>query len=254
MHHASCFIHQTSTFNLSPQILSDMACPLEVNNMKGMFITFEGIEGCGKTTQIRLLDEHLKRKGFDTLLTREPGGTPIGEKIRSVLLNSAHTNMSPRTELLLYEASRNQHIFEKIAPAIGNGKIVLCDRYADATTAYQGTARRIQPEVVEEIHRVATGGLMPDITMLLDCPAEIGLSRARSRNEKDPNAASMDRFEREEMDFHERVRNGYLNIARREPNRVRVIDATTDVETMHRHIVEEVEKLLRANEELRAKN
>lgn len=215
--------------------------------MKGLFISFEGTEGSGKTTQIRLLDEHLRGRGFETFLTREPGGTEIGERIRSVLLSSKHEGMAPMTELLLYAASRHQHIVEKILPAIEAGKIVLCDRYADATTAYQGSARRIATSTIEEMHRLATEGLMPDLTLLLDCPANIGLARARDRNANDPDGRGMDRFEREKMDFHERVRKGYLSIAKREPKRFKVIDATLDIDNMHRQIVDEVEKILKDN-------
>ncbi len=213
--------------------------------MKGIFITFEGIEGCGKTTQIQLLDKHLKDSGHPTLLTREPGGTPIGEKIRSILLDSRNNNMSPRTELLLYTAGRNQHIVEKIQPALEAGKIVLCDRYADATTAYQGAARDIDSNIIEEIHKVATGGLMPVLTFLLDCPAELGLGRARARNQTDSTAGTLDRFEQEEMDFHERVRQGYLNIAKREPERVQIIDATLSPDKMQNEIIEIIQNKLR---------
>ncbi|MBT3182265.1 MAG: dTMP kinase [Deltaproteobacteria bacterium] len=202
-----------------------------------MFITFEGIEGCGKTTQIHLLNKHLCDSGHSTLLTREPGGTPIGERIRSILLDSKNDNMSPRTELLLYTAGRNQHIVEKIQPALDEGKIVLCDRYADATTAYQGAARKIDSSIIEEIHKVATGGLMPVFTFLLDCPAEVGLGRARARNETDSTAGTLDRFEQEKMDFHERVRQGYLNIAKREPERMIIIDATLNPDAMHEKII-----------------
>lgn len=213
--------------------------------MKGFFITFEGTEGSGKTTQIRMLDEYLRNRGFATFLTREPGGTEIGERIRSVLLNSKHEGMAPMTELLLYAASRYQHIVEKILPAIEAGKIVLCDRYADATTAYQGSARRIVATTIDEIHRLSTEGLIPNLTFLLDCPAKTGLARARERNARDPEGRGMDRFEREELDFHERVRQGYLSIAKMELKRFKIIDATLDINTMHRMIVDEVEKILK---------
>ena len=211
--------------------------------MKGIFISFEGIEGSGKSTQIKMLNEHIVACGRKTVLTREPGGTEIGEKIRLILLDSSHTNMSPRAELFLYEASRNQHLFEVIQPALKRGDIVLCDRYADATTAYQGAARKISGEVIEEAHRIATESLMPDVTFLLDLPAENGLHRARSRNADDPDMATQDRFENEKIEFHKRVRQGYLDLAKREPSRVRIIDATQDISNIYKDILSEVSKL-----------
>ena len=204
--------------------------------MKGTFITFEGIEGCGKTTQIKLLAEALRGDGRDIVLTREPGGTTIGERIRSVLLDSAHRQMAPIAELLLYAAARNQHVEEVIIPSLEAGKTVLCDRYADATTAYQGAAREIDPEVLRAVHDVATEGLWPKLTVLLDLPASEGLGRARDRNLRDAEASREDRFEREAMDFHERVRTGYLAIAKREPKRFAVIDASGKAEEVQGRI------------------
>lgn len=212
--------------------------------MKGIFITFEGIEGCGKTTQIRLLADHLRQKGRDVTLTREPGGSLIGDKIRAILLNPVHEGMTSVTELLLYAAARNQHIEEVIRPAIKKGGVVLCDRYADATAAYQGAARKIAPKIISEVHRIATGGLMPDITILLDCPPEEGLARARERNETDTVSQGEDRFEREGLKFHRRVRKGYLKIAKKEPRRVFVVDATKSSHEMHSKIVQIIEKKL----------
>jgi dTMP kinase len=208
--------------------------------MKGTFITFEGIEGCGKTTQIKLLAEALRGDGRDIVLTREPGGTTIGERIRSVLLDSAHRQMAPIAELLLYAAARNQHVEEVIMPSLEAGKTVLCDRYADATTAYQGAAREIDPEVLRAVHDVATEGLWPGLTVLLDLPASEGLGRAMDRNLRDAEASREDRFEREALDFHERVRAGYLAIAKREPKRFAVIDATGSTEEVHERILSAV--------------
>jgi dTMP kinase len=213
--------------------------------MKGFFITFEGIEGSGKTTQIKLLDEYLRRLGYKTILTREPGGTPIGERIRDILLDAENHNMSSEAELFLYAASRNQHIHEKILPALSDGAVVLCDRYSDATEAYQGAARKIDMAKIRAVHEIATSGLMPDITFLTDCPAALGLGRARKRNAADKSLNSMDRFEREELDFHERVRQGYLAIAKREPHRVKVVDASKGEETMHRDVVAAMEAFLK---------
>ncbi len=205
--------------------------------MAGIFITFEGIEGCGKTTQIKLLDDELRRMGFSTILTREPGGTPISERIRAILLDPASSKISPKTELLLYAAGRNQHICEVISPAIAAGKIVLCDRYADATTAYQGAARDIAPEIIESVHKIATDGLMPDLTILLDCDVEVGLSRAIKRNSEESISGSGDRFEREKIEFHQRVREGYLKISASEPARVKVFDATEEPSVIHSQIL-----------------
>ncbi len=210
--------------------------------MKGIFITFEGIEGSGKSTQIKLLARHLAQLGRDALLTREPGGTKIGEKIRSVLLDASHQGMTPITELMLYAAARRQHVEEVIEPALREGRIVLCDRYADATTAYQGAARRIDPALIKAVHQVATGGLMPELTLLLDLPAKGGLARAIERNANDNTEPGHDRFEREAIEFHERVRAGYLAIAREEPKRVIVIDAQGSAEELHKKISAIVEK------------
>jgi dTMP kinase len=216
--------------------------------MKGTFITFEGIEGCGKTTQIKMLAEVLRGNGRDIVLTREPGGTTIGERIRSVLLDAAHRQMAPIAELLLYAAARNQHVGEVILPALEAGKTVLCDRYADATTAYQGAARNIDPAVLRSVHEVATEGLWPALTVLLDLPASEGLGRARERNLKDAEASREDRFEREALEFHESVRAGYLAIAKAEPKRFAVIDASGSTEEVHDRILSAIKSFF-ANHE-----
>ena len=202
--------------------------------MKGLFITFEGIEGCGKTTQIELFADHLRKEGKEVLLTREPGGTAIGDEIRKILLKPEHTKMSPKAELLLYAAARAQHVAEKIRPATQQGTIVLSDRYADASTAYQGGARKLSLDLLKSLHQLATDNLMPNITFLLDLPANVGLGRARSRNEA---TGHEDRFENEELAFHEIVRAGYLNIARAEPKRVIVINASHGVDEIHSEII-----------------
>ena len=186
---------------------------------KGFFITFEGVEGCGKTTQIRRLHQHLVQLGRDVVVTREPGGTPVAEAIRSILLDCAHAGMRPMTELLLYAAARAQHVAEVIAPALEAGKTVLCDRFADSTTAYQGAGRGVEPETVALVHRLATSGVWPDITIVLDVPPEIGLARANS-------SCGPDRIEQESIEFHRRVREGFLELARQDPARVIVIDGT----------------------------
>lgn len=206
--------------------------------MKGKFITFEGIEGCGKSTQIELFAEYLRSKGHKVLVTREPGGTEIGDQIREILLHPGNTSISPKTELLLYAAARAQHVEEKILPALKAGNAVLSDRYADATTAYQGAARNLPPDILKQLHLIATGNLVPDITFLLDLPAEVGLNRAKSRNEEEGHE---DRFENERIEFHEKVREGYLAVAKAEPDRVIVIDAAGTVEETYDCIIEEFE-------------
>jgi len=214
-------------------------------NMAGLFITFEGIEGCGKTTQIRLLEDFLKLRSHDVVLTREPGGTRIGDQIRKILLSVENKGMFPVAELFLYAAARNQHVEEVIQPALKDGRIVLCDRFADATTAYQGAARRIERDFLDQVHKIATSGLKPDLTILLDLPAEAGLKRAWDRNEKEKITGKEDRFEQEACDFHERVRAGYLEIAREEPCRVKVINALEPVDSVHQRIVQEVMKIVK---------
>ena len=214
--------------------------------MLGMFITFEGIEGSGKSTQIRLLEGYVRGKGLPVVLTREPGGTTIGDEIRRVLLTPSSAHMDPIAELLLYEAARSQHIVEVIRPALAEGKVVLCDRYADATTAYQGAARDIDMDVVMALHRIATGNLFPDLTVLIDCPVEWGLNHAVRRNRELDLAGSEDRFEREAHEFHERVRAGYLAIAKREPDRVKIVDGTRSIEDVHEDVLKIVEASLGA--------
>lgn len=230
--------HQSLNFTCQGWRLSDK--PLKV---RGMFITFEGIEGSGKTTQIKLLAESFENKGEKVVLTREPGGTDIGDKIRAILLDPANCRMTELTELFLYAAARNQHINEVIRPAIDEGRIVLCDRYADATEAYQGAARKIDSKIIEEIRLIATDGLKPDLTILLDLSAEEGLLRARSRNERHSLEAKEGRFEAEESLFHERVREGYLAIARKEPGRVKVVNASRHNSLIHQEILAIVQSL-----------
>ncbi|MBI2092550.1 MAG: dTMP kinase [Deltaproteobacteria bacterium] len=198
--------------------------------MRGKFITFEGIEGCGKTTQIKLLDEYLRKKGFETVLSREPGGTKIGDKIRAILLDPEHKEMTPLAELFLYEASRAQHVNELINPAVESGKVILCDRFADSSAAYQSAARLLPKDLVDELNNIAIAGIKPDLTVILDINPEEGLKRAHVRGKPD-------RFEQEKMDFHERVRNGYLALAKKEPKRFIVINGRKTVEEIHKEII-----------------
>ena len=178
-----------------------------------MFITFEGPEGSGKSTQVRLLAAYLRQRGLAVEVTREPGGTSIGDQIRDVLHDTANTAMSPTAEMLLYSASRAQLIAEVILPALSSGKIILCDRYADSTMAYQGYGRGLDREMLETLTKIATGGLVPDLTLLLDLDVSRGLSRRRSQGEE------MNRLDLEAIAFHERVRAGYLALAAAEPER-----------------------------------
>ncbi len=194
----------------------------------GQFITFEGVEGCGKTTQIRLLAEALRQTGKTVILTREPGGCPISDKIRHILLDAENSSMTPAAELLLYAAARAQHIAEVIAPALSSGSIVLCDRFIDATVAYQGYGRALDLQQITLLNTMVASGYRPDLTILLDCPAETGLKRAIDRIEKnsadDATTLREERFEKESIDFHKRVREGYLNLAQQESDRFVVID------------------------------
>jgi dTMP kinase len=194
----------------------------------GFFITFEGIEGCGKTTQLRLLKERLEAAGEKVTSTREPGGCPIADKMRAILLDAENSAITPLSELLLYAAARAQHVQEVIAPALELGEIVLCDRFTDATVAYQGHGRGLDLATIEELNRLATGGVEPKLTLLIDCPVQVGLSRALARIES-TSGAREERFELESVRFHERVREGYLTLAAAYPERFVVIDGSQDV-------------------------
>ena len=207
------------------------------------FITFEGIEGSGKTTQVRLLSEHLAGKGVQHVVTREPGGTILGEKIRTLLLDPQSKGMVPISELLLYGAARSQHIEEIIEPALAEGKVVLCDRFIDATVAYQGHGREIPLNVIRVVNSLASADIKPDLTILLDLDPEKGLARARARNQI-AGATSTTRFDDEEIAFHRRVREGYLEIAREDPSRVRVVSAEPPAEKVAKQIIGHVNRRL----------
>jgi len=207
---------------------------------RGMFISLEGVEGCGKSTQAKSLAEYVAKLGYSVVLTHEPGGTPIAEQIREMLLEPRHTDMTNITELLLYLASRAQHVGQLIRPALAEGKVVICERFSDATFAYQGYARGLDLNPLEQVNRMATGGLEPDLTLLLDMEVEDGLSRKRG------GGYTLDRLESESVDFHNKVREGYLTIARRWPQRVKVIDAEGSIEDVHLRIRECVDQRLRS--------
>ena len=208
-----------------------------------LFITFEGIEGCGKTTQIGHLTSFFKKARRPFLLTREPGGTGVGEKIRQILLSSDNAGLEPMAELFLYVADRIQHYRQVILPALRQGKVVLCDRFADATTVYQGFGRGLDLVWIEEIHSRALENAKPDLTFLLDLPVEVGLKRAWKRLKKDQTGE--DRFEKEALDFHRRIREGYLILARKEPSRIIVLDGMKDEQTLHGEIVSHLPDALR---------
>ncbi len=198
--------------------------------MNGLFISLEGIEGTGKSTQAELLAEHLRKRGFTVVKTAEPGGTRISLKIRELLLSTDNINMDPLTELLLYNAARVQHVKEIIMPAIQRGDVVITDRFSDSTMAYQGFGRGIDPKLIDSLDMIATGRLRPHLTILLDVDVATGLRRNRA-------ADKIDRLELEEISFHERVREGFIRIAAKEPQRIRLVDCSGDIETVHKKVV-----------------
>lgn len=196
-----------------------------------MFITFEGIEGCGKTTQLRRLAQRLP----DAVITKEPGGTPTADRIRAILLETSST-IDPVAEVLLFAASRRQNVVEVIKPALQAGRVVLCDRYTDATLAYQGFGRRLDLDRLRWLNDWATLSLQPDLTLLFDLPEEVGLKRARRRNDVAP--VDEGRFESEDLRFHRRVREGYLSLAQAEPKRYAVIDGNGTEEEVFDRMIE----------------
>ncbi len=209
---------------------------------RGKFITFEGLDGTGKSTQMRKLAAVLRHAGYKVIETREPGGTPTAEKIRKVLLDSGTAGLDPMAEMALMFASRAQHIAEVIAPGLASGAIVLCDRFTDSTEAYQGSGRRLGSDAVLELHRVLCGDLQPDLTFLLDSDPQASLNRARRRNERDARNSAHghdeNRFEREKRSFFMRVHNGYMAIAKREQTRVVVINARGTPAQTHQKIMD----------------
>ncbi len=216
---------------------------------RGKFITFEGLDGTGKSTQMRKLAGALRQAGHKVVETREPGGTVTGEKIRKVLLDSGTSGLDPKAEMALMFASRAQHIAEVIEPGLAGGAIVLCDRFTDSTEAYQGSGRKLGSGPVLALHEVLCGGLQPDLTLLLDSNPHTSLSRARRRNELEAKSSNRghdeNRFERETRAFFARVREGFAAIAAREPGRVQVIDARGTPGQTHQKILEIVRKKLR---------
>ena len=208
---------------------------------RGIFITMEGPDGSGKSTQIELLKKFLEEEGYDTLITREPGGTEISEAIRKIILNKDYVAMSPVTEMLLYASARAQLIAELVGPTLEEGKAVISDRFVDSSLVYQGIARGIGIEKVYEVNRLAIGEYMPDVTFLLDLPAEVGISRKKDQKE-------LDRMELESLEFHKNVAEGYRKMGRRFPDRITTIDATLPIDEISSLIKESVRDILKSSE------
>ena len=210
----------------------------------GLFITFEGVEGCGKSTQTRLLVEHLEARGIEVVLTREPGGTALGERLREILLDVGQTGMRAETELFLYLASRAEHVAHVIAPALTRGAVVISDRFGDASVAYQGGGRGLGADLVRSLNETATGDVKPDISFLLDLDAGEGLGRLDGRIQEGGEVASRDRIESEAIEFHGTVRQTYLDEAARDPERFAVLDARGHIEELAREIASRVDDRL----------
>ncbi len=208
---------------------------------KGLFISFEGGEGAGKSTQIRILAETLRSRGLEVVVTREPGGSPGAEAIRHVLLSGAAEAFGVRMEAMLFAAARSDHVEEVIRPALESGAVVLCDRFLDSSRVYQGTTGNLETDFIETLQRIAVDGTMPDLTLIFDIPAVDGLARARKRAD---DGAAPDRFEKEELETHEKRREAYLDIALNEPRRCRIVDARQPQERVTEDVLSMVEPLL----------
>lgn len=206
--------------------------------MAGFFITFEGIDFCGKTTQARRLSSYLRRKGYKVILVREPGGDKIAERIRRILLSKKNTEMTALAELLLYEAARSQLTQRVILPALEEGKVVICDRYSDSSLAYQGYGRGLHKRMIKNLNHVSTLGLLPDLTLLLDVPVAISLKRRKREKRK------KDRLERERFEFHQRIREGYLSLARQNRKRIKVVDGTARIDITCQEVRKVVDSFL----------
>jgi dTMP kinase len=215
-----------------------MKAPAQRKAKFGIFLSFEGGEGAGKTTQIAKLAHALEAAGHTVVVTREPGGSTIANRIRSLLLDPKMKNLVPLAELFLYEASRAQHVADTIRPALENGHTVICDRFADSSVVYQGVARGLKAPLVGALNKVATGGLQPHRTLVLDLDPRIGLARVGSRG-------ILDRIEREALSFHEAVRKGFRRLAKAEPRRVRLIDASRSRDDIHEQILGQLKDFLR---------
>jgi dTMP kinase len=206
--------------------------------MSGLFITLEGIDFCGKTTQAKKLVSYLRGKGYQVLLVREPGGDKVAERIRGVLLSKANSHMTHLTELFLYEAARSQLTQNTIIPALKQGKAVVCDRYFDSTLAYQGYGRGLDKKIIGKLNHIAALGLKPDLTLILDVPVKVSVMRGEKRGKK------KDRLEKEKLEFHQRIRKGFLSIARRNPKRIEVVDGTKNIEETWQKVRKVVDSFL----------
>jgi dTMP kinase len=215
-----------------------------LSNGSGLFVSFEGGEGAGKSTQIRRLEEALRRRGHEVVLTREPGGSIGAEAVRHVLLSGGAENFGTRMEAILFAAARNDHVEEIIRPALKRGKIVLCDRFMDSSRVYQGVTGNLEPDFVEALQRIAVDGVVPECTLILDIPASIGLERARKRGAAAAAGAEPDRFEKEELETHEKRREAYLDIAANDPARCHVVNAMRSEEAIAEDILSIVSQLL----------
>jgi len=200
------------------------------------FITFEGIEGCGKTTQIRMARDDLRRRRIPVLVTEEPGGAALGKHIRKLLLNQGECRIDAKAELLLFAAARAQHVQEVILPALAADRVVLCDRFSDATLAYQGFGRGLNLEFIQSLNHFSAAALEPDLTILFDLPVEVGLGRAIDRIARLEGGAREDRFEQEDLAFHRKIRSGYLTLAGEQPGRFRVVDASRDLQAIRQEV------------------
>ncbi len=204
--------------------------------MQGKFITFEGIDGCGKSTQLALTSKILAEKGYDVVVTREPGGTSISEKIREILLSPLNSEMVNECEILLYCAARAQHVREKIIPAVESGKIVLCDRFQEATFGYQGYGRGIPLDVLKAVNAYATGGLNPDLTFIFDLSVEMSAGRMAKINK------AKDRLEQNSAEFFQKIRDGFLNLAKSSPERIKLINAEQSIEQISAEVINLIQK------------
>lgn len=213
--------------------------------MAGRLITFEGIDGSGKTTQLNMLKAYLQRQGINVLTTREPGGTSIGEELRKILLNPANSDLHYRTEALLYASARAQLVHTVIIPALNEGSLVLCDRFVDSTIAYQGYGRGLSGQFIEQINDAATGGLKPDLVFVFDIQAEESIKRIKKRTKN--NCFKGDRLEGEALAFHRRVRDGYLEICKKYPDNHLLLDASLPEQNLHQIVIEAVEELIDAS-------
>ena len=208
-----------------------------MTHRRGLFITFEGTDGLGKSTNLSYFSDLVQKQGISVEISREPGGTPLGEEIRKMLIDSSVESMNSMTELLLILAARASHITSKIQPALTAGKWFLCDRFSDATYAYQGGGRKIDKHVIMQLEKLTNAGLTPDFTFLFDAPPEVGLSRASNRGKPD-------RFEKEQIDFYRRVRSSYLNLIKNNPEHKLLIDATQSIPSLQKILVKQFNLLL----------